>query len=68
MSGKIQYESSLSNVSLAIAKCEHLQPEMQLHWPVTCPNCLSDDTQPIEKDGITYVCANCGDVFNSPTA
>lgn len=57
------YEPSLSNVFLAIAKGEHLPPE-PAPTHSTCPTCLSDDTKPIEEDGITYVCTNCGDVFN----
>lgn len=63
MSGVPQYEASLANVFLAIAKGEHKEPEPQLHWPVPCPNCLSEDTTPVDETHDQFECANCGEIF-----
>ena len=64
----IQYEPSWGSVFLAIAKGEHLQPEPtpQLHWPVTCPNCLSEDTKPVDENHDQFECTNCGEIFYRP--
>lgn len=63
MSDQIQYEPGLANVFLAIAKGEHLQT---LHWPVPCPNCLSDDTKPVDETHEQFECTNCGEIFKRP--
>ncbi len=64
----IQYEPSLSNIFLAIARGEMPEPEPeptpQLHWPVTCPNCLSEDTKPVDERHDQYQCTACGEIFN----
>lgn len=64
----IQYEPSWGSVFLAIAKGEHLQPEptRQLHWPVTCPNCLSEDTKPVDENHDHFECTKCGEIFCRP--
>lgn len=66
MSGKIQYEPSLANVFLAIAKGEHVEPKPTLHWPVTCPNCMSDDTKPADETHEQFECTKCGELFQRP--
>jgi len=65
MSNLPQYQPSWSSVFLAIARGEHLQAEagQQLHYPATCPNCMSEDTKPLDEEGKAYVCTNCGDTF-----
>lgn len=63
MSEKIQYQPSLANVFLALAKGEHKQ---ELHWPVTCPNCLSEDTRPVDENHDQFECTACGEIFYRP--
>jgi hypothetical protein len=60
------YEPSLANIFLAIVRGENAQPEPtpQMRNPVTCPNCLSEDTKPVDERG-TYECTVCGEVFNA---
>lgn len=66
MSDLPQYQPSLSNVFLAIARGEHIQqePTPQLHWPVTCPNCLSEDTKPLDETHEQFECTVCGEIFH----
>lgn len=60
------YEPGWPTVFLAIARGEHLQPEPtpQLHWPVTCPNCLSEDTKPLDETHDQFECTVCGEIFH----
>lgn len=64
----IQYEPSWGSVFLAMAKDEHLPPEPtpSLHWPVTCPNCLSEDTKPVDENHDHFECTTCGEIFCRP--
>ena len=67
MSDQIQYQPSLGSVFLAIARGEHLaQAEPVLHWPVTCPHCMSEDTKPTDDTCKRFECTNCGEVFDRP--
>ena len=65
----IQYEPSWGSVFLAIAKGEHLQPEPtpQLHWPVTCPNCLSEEPSLWMKTTINLNARNAVKSFTART-
>jgi hypothetical protein len=69
MSGQY-YEASLTNIFLAIARGEMpaKEPEPtqapQLHWPVTCPNCLSEDTKPLDETHDQFECTVCGEIFH----
>lgn len=63
----IQYQPSLANIFLAIARGEmpeEQEPTPQLHWPVTCPNCLSEDTKPVDENHDQFECTQCGETFN----
>lgn len=59
------YEASLTNVFLAIARGEmpEKKPEPTLHWPVTCPNCMSEDTKPVDETHEQFECTKCGEIF-----
>ena len=37
-----------------------------LHFDVTCPWCLSDDTKPVNKAMDIYEWSECGEVFARP--
>lgn len=39
-----------------------------LHFDVTCPWCLSDDTQPLNAVMGIFECCDCGEVFGRPSA
>lgn len=58
MSEKIQYEPSLSNIFLAIARGEHLQT-------ITCPHCTSKDVKPTDDTYTEYECTECGTTFEA---
>lgn len=59
MNDPITYQTGAASLFATAARAAEPAPTHS-----TCPTCLSDDTKPIEEDGITYVCTNCGDVFN----
>ena len=66
--------SGLASLFTALARGESdHQPEVEptakvttLHFDVTCPWCLSDDTKPLNKSMDIYQCSVCGEVFARP--
>ena len=66
------YEASLTNILLAIARGEmpekQAEPTSDLHWPVPCPNCLSEDTKPVDESHEQFECTHCGQIFRAPAA
>ena len=59
-----QAEDEMTNSEVGLE--DKLPKELTVHFDVTCPWCLSDDTKPKNKAMDIYECSECGEVFARP--
>ena len=61
-----QAEDEMTNNEVDLE--DELPKELAIHFDVTCPWCLSDDTKPLNAVMGIFECCNCGEVFGRPSA
>lgn len=66
------YKSSAASLFASIARDDttksEVPKELTVHFDVTCPWCLSDDTKPLNAVLGIFECAQCGEVFGRSSA
>ena len=63
-----QAEDEMINKTDQTEAIEETVPELTVHFDVTCPWCLSDDTKPVNAVMGIFECCVCGEVFGRPSA
>ncbi len=63
-----QTEDEMTNKTDQTETIEETVPELTVHFDVTCPWCMSDDTKPVNAVMGIFECCVCGEVFGRPSA